>query len=71
MADGSRTAPLTCWWYSSGSGNNCVEVAGLAHAAYQAIAIRDSKNSGGPALLFEPEGIVALVADVRDGSLTT
>ncbi|MEU7316488.1 hypothetical protein [Streptomyces sp. NPDC007083] len=33
-----------------------MEVADLAHTAYQAITIRDSKNSGGPALLTEPEG---------------
>ncbi|MEO3974001.1 DUF397 domain-containing protein [Streptomyces sp. CAU 1734] len=33
--------------YSGGTGNNCVEIADLAPR----VAVRDSKNSQGPALL--------------------
>jgi hypothetical protein len=36
---------------SSENGGNCVEVARLP----QVVAVRDSKNTGGPALLLTPE----------------
>jgi hypothetical protein len=36
---------------SGGNGGNCVEVARLPHV----VAVRDSKNPGGPALLLTPE----------------
>ncbi|MEV7869211.1 DUF397 domain-containing protein [Streptomyces sp. NPDC088124] len=57
--------------YSSGSGNNCVEVADLTHTAHRAIAIRDSKTPRGPVLLVGPERFAALVDGVRDGHFTT
>jgi hypothetical protein len=56
--------------YSSGSGNNCVEVADLTHTVHHAVAIRDSKNPDGPVLLIEPERFAALVESVSNGSLT-
>ncbi|MFF4396566.1 DUF397 domain-containing protein [Streptomyces sp. NPDC001480] len=37
--------------YSGDQGGNCVEVAELQEAA---VAIRDSKNTTGPTLTFEP-----------------
>ena len=55
--------------YSNGTGNNCVEIADLARTSHRAVAIRDSKNPDGPALLIEPECFAAFVADVRDGRL--
>ncbi|MEI5520644.1 DUF397 domain-containing protein [Streptomyces brasiliscabiei] len=50
--------------YSNG-GNNCVEVAGLDDA----IAVRDSKNPDGPALLMPTSAFQSFVTGVRDGSL--
>ena len=50
---------------SSGSGA-CVEVAFLD----QAIAVRDSKNQDGPALVFTPAEWDAFVGGVLDGEFT-
>jgi hypothetical protein len=47
---------------SSGSGN-CVEVAELGDA----VAVRDSKNPGGPVLIFAPEEWRAFVGGVKGG----
>lgn len=49
MTDGSEASRLV-WRKSSrsGGGQECVEVAGLPNT----IAVRDSKDLGGPALLF-------------------
>lgn len=57
--------------YSSGSGNNCVEVADLTHTAHRTVAVRDSKNPDGPVVVLGPECFAALVEGVRDGRLTT
>ena len=46
--------------YSSGEGQ-CVEVARLRGA----VAARDSKNPGGPALVFTPEGWEGFVRGVN------
>lgn len=51
--------------YSSGSGNNCVEVANLVSTPYAAVAVRDSKTPAGPALLVSPAAFAAFVAHVR------
>lgn len=43
-------------------GNNCVEVAFLEHA----VAVRDSKNRTGPALIFTPAEWRAFVGGCQD-----
>lgn len=47
--------------YSDGAGNNCVEVADLTATAYAAVAIRDSKDPEGPALLVDSASFKAFV----------
>jgi len=51
---------------SSGSGQNCVEV-----AAYRpgVVAVRDSKDPNGPALVVSPAQWHALLTGVRSGHL--
>lgn len=44
-------------------GNNCVEVAFLDGA----VAVRDSKNRTGPALMFTPAEWKAFVDSTKDG----
>ncbi|HEX5740755.1 MAG TPA: DUF397 domain-containing protein [Pilimelia sp.] len=54
------------WFKSARSGpncDNCVEVAFVDGA----IAVRDSKNTGGPALLFTPAEWDAFVGGAKDG----
>jgi hypothetical protein len=53
----------TAWRKSSYSGTqtNCVEVTELD----QAVAVRDSKDSGGPALTFSPDAWTSFVATVK------
>jgi Domain of unknown function (DUF397) len=53
--------------YSGGSGGNCVEVAGNLPGT---IAVRDSKNPEGPALVFSPAAFAAFVGGVRDGEFS-
>jgi Domain of unknown function (DUF397) len=53
--------------YSNGAGNNCVEVADLTGTAHGAVAIRDSKDPSGPALLIAPEAFAAFIGAVREG----
>lgn len=48
--------------YSSGNGQ-CVEVARVSSA----IAMRDSKNPGGPALVFTPSEFRAFVQGISSG----
>lgn len=43
----------------------CVEVAGLAGI----VAVRDSKNPGGPALVFGPSAFAGLLGRARSGAL--
>lgn len=50
--------------YSNGSGGNCVETARLPDGSR---AVRDSKNPGGPSLIFTPGEWAAFVAGVRAG----
>jgi len=50
----------------SGNGGNCVEVAGNLPGV---VAVRDSKNPGGPALVFSPDDWAAFIAGVRDGEV--
>ena len=44
-------------------GNNCVEVAFLDTG----VAVRDSKNRSGPALMFTPAEWTAFVDSTKDG----
>jgi hypothetical protein len=48
---------------SGGNGGDCVEVAFLP----QLVAVRDSKNPTGPALVFTPDEWDAFTAGVKDG----
>ena len=50
--------------YSGGNGGNCVEVAALPSGA---MAVRDSKDPGGPVLRFTAAEWSAFVAGARDG----
>ncbi|RCG30173.1 DUF397 domain-containing protein [Sphaerisporangium album] len=55
-----------CWRktsYSSGNGGNCVEIASLPHA----VAVRDSKDPGGPVVRFAADEWGAFVTGVKDG----
>ena len=51
----------------SGANGNCVEVAGDAGTSL--IAVRDSKDRGGPALILTAGQWRAFAAGIRDGSL--
>jgi Domain of unknown function (DUF397) len=55
---------MLTWQKSTRSGmNGCVEVA----FADGRIAVRDSKDQGGPALVFTPQEWRAFIGGVRDG----
>lgn len=63
----SDLAPKEAWRkssYSDGTGNNCVEASRLAPAT--GIAVRDSKNPTGPALLLPPTTWTAFVTHLRE-----
>jgi hypothetical protein len=56
--------------YSGGNGGACVEVAvlpGSKEGSDYVIALRDSKNPEGPALIFTPDEWTAFTAGVLDG----
>lgn len=63
----STALPVT-WWKSSASGaqSDCVEC-GIVDA--DAVAVRDSKNPTGPAVLFSRGALSAMVGAVADGTL--
>jgi len=64
-------APEDAWFKSSASGetgNNCVEVADLTSSGW--VAIRDSKDKSGPALVIPAESFAAFVTAVREGHFT-
>jgi len=50
----------------SGQSGDCIEV---ADGQPEAIGVRDSKDCGGPALLFPPGAWRALIRRVRSGQL--
>lgn len=52
--------------YSNDQGGACVEVAGLANGR---MAVRDSKDPGGPELCFGAAAWASFAAAVKDGSL--
>ncbi|MQY15770.1 hypothetical protein SRB5_59610 [Streptomyces sp. RB5] len=68
-----RTAPelgAAVWRkssYSGGSESQCIEVADLTRTPHGALAVRDSKNPHGPALLFTPDAFAGFVDAVRRG----
>ena len=51
--------------YSGGNGGDCVEVAAALPAA---IAVRDSKDPGGPKLIFTPAAWAAFTETIRAGA---
>jgi hypothetical protein len=60
-------APEGAWYKSSFSGetgNNCVEVAELRSSGR--VAIRDSKDKSGPALVIPAESFAAFITAVRE-----
>jgi hypothetical protein len=50
--------------YSNGNGGACVEVARNLPGV---VAVRDSKDPGGPELIFAPDQWAAFVSDVKAG----
>ncbi|MDX3855775.1 DUF397 domain-containing protein [Streptomyces sp. AK02-01A] len=61
------TAAGAVWFkssYSDGAGNNCVEIADLSRTSFASIAIRDSKNPEGPALLVTARSFTGLINSV-------
>jgi hypothetical protein len=48
--------------YSSGNGGNCVEVAAGGPGV---VAVRDSKDPDGPALIFTPADWSAFIASLK------
>lgn len=62
--------PGAAWIKSSYSGSDqsqCVEIADVQPTLGR-VAVRDSKNPKGPALLFAPERFSAFVTNVRSGA---
>jgi hypothetical protein len=59
--------------YSGGNGGACVEVAfvpGVTEGSGGAVALRDSKNPAGPALLFTPGEWREFTDAVRHGEFS-
>ncbi|MGD0374076.1 MAG: DUF397 domain-containing protein [Streptosporangiaceae bacterium] len=52
--------------YSGGNGGNCVEVAANLPGI---VAVRDSKDRGGPVLIFTPDEWQAFAAGAKAGQL--
>jgi hypothetical protein len=50
--------------YSGGNGGNCVEIAGNLSGI---VAVRDSKDPHGPALIFTPDEWRTFAAEVKAG----
>jgi hypothetical protein len=50
--------------YSSGNGGNCVEV---CTGKPDAVAVRDSKNPGGPELAFPPAAWSEFIEGIKHG----
>jgi hypothetical protein len=50
--------------YSGSNGGNCVEIADNLSGA---VAVRDSKDSGGPVLAFKPDGWRAFTVAIKTG----
>ncbi|GAA3829781.1 hypothetical protein GCM10022226_58290 [Sphaerisporangium flaviroseum] len=66
MAPDLRGAQWRKSTHSGSDGGNCVEV---ASNLYDQLAIRDSKNPDGPALIFTPGEWSAFVTSIKTGTL--
>ncbi|MCW7941247.1 transcriptional regulator [Streptomyces hygroscopicus] len=67
VPNGVRASALDAGWIKSRHSNaegNCVEVAPLANGA---IAIRNSRDPDGPALVYTPSEVAAFLAGAKDG----
>ncbi|ALV39065.1 DUF397 domain-containing protein [Streptomyces sp. NPDC059690] len=67
MPNGVRASSLDVRWLKSRHSNaegNCVEVAALAEGG---VAMRNSRDPHGPALIYTPAEVAAFLAGVRDG----
>jgi hypothetical protein len=54
-------------WHKSGHSNpngSCVELAGLPGGA---VAVRNSRDPGGPALIYTAAELAALIRGIKDG----
>ncbi|MDG4833199.1 DUF397 domain-containing protein [Solwaraspora sp. WMMD1047] len=64
----AHPAPGTGWRSSSRSQtSNCVEVARLGDARSGPVALRDSKDRGGPILVFDRPGWLGFLAGAKLG----
>ena len=63
MEDLTKANWRTSTW-SSGNGGNCVEIAGLGVG----VAVRDSKDRGGPAFVFSAGAWSGFVGVVKTGA---
>jgi hypothetical protein len=67
VRNGVRASSLDACWIKSRHSNaegNCVEVATLADGG---IALRNSRDPDGPALVYTPAEVAAFVAGAKDG----
>ncbi|MFJ9580709.1 DUF397 domain-containing protein [Streptomyces sp. NPDC101191] len=54
--------------YSGGSEGQCIECADVMQT-HSGIAVRDSKNPEGPALLFVAAAFIGFITAVKDGGI--
>ncbi|KWV32040.1 DUF397 domain-containing protein [Micromonospora rifamycinica] len=68
MNEIQETVPADARWHKStrSQTSNCVEVAQLRTAA-AAVALRDSKDPGGPILLFPRAGWLGFIEGTKNG----
>ena len=67
IPNGVRASSLDVRWLKSRHSNaegNCVEVAALAEGG---VAMRNSRDPHGPALIYTPAEVAAFLAGARDG----
>lgn len=67
MQNGVRASSLDARWVKSRHSNaegNCVEVASLVDGG---VAVRNSRDPDGPALVYTPAEVAAFVAGAKDG----
>lgn len=67
IPNGVRASALDVSWTKSAHSNaegNCVEVAALTGGG---VAVRNSRDPDGPALVYTPAEVAAFLAGVKDG----